>query len=98
MIIWLAMLIPFLTVAVLLIKFHHKTLWWEFLLLLIAPLIFISASKAVIEHALTSATEFWGSFVLKTEYYEDWNERVSCRHPRYRTETSTDSKGHTTTR
>jgi hypothetical protein len=41
--------------------------------------------------------EVWNYKINQVEYYEDWNEKVSCRHPHYvtktRTVTSTDSKG-----
>lgn len=95
MIIWAALILPIIAIFVLLYKFHHKMTIWEYLMVFGVPILAIAISKWAIETSQTSDTEFWGGYVLNSEYYEDWNERVSCRHPKYRTKT--DSKGNTTT-
>jgi len=50
--------------------------------------------------AKANFSEVWNYKGEEVRYYEDWNERVSCRHPKYctRTVSSTDSKGRLTTR
>lgn len=89
MIIWFAILIPVATVVVLLWKFHHKMVWWEYLLVFGLPLFFIALAKFGVDAIQTKDDEYYGSYVVTAEYYEDWNQRVSCSHNRYRT----DSKG-----
>lgn len=81
MIIWAAVVIPVLAVGVLYWKFHRKLVWWEVGLLVLIPVALVWVSKLLIETSQTTDTEFWGGWVTKAEYYEDWNERVSCRHP-----------------
>lgn len=97
MIVWLAVVVPIVAVVVLWWQFHHKLTWWEVLILVGTPIILVALSKLIIEATQVHDTEFWGGHVAKSEYYEDWNERVSCRHPKYRTVTRTDSKGNTHT-
>lgn len=76
MIIYGALLIPVLVAFILFKYFSHKTVWWEFFIPLIASLIFITTSKMIIESAQVSCKEYWGSFIKKVEYYEDWNEYI----------------------
>ena len=89
MIVWMAIVIPIVAVIILWWQFHHKLMWWEVLVLVGTPIILTALSKLIIETAQVHDTEFWGGWVRQAEYYEDWNERVSCRHSKYRT----DSKG-----
>lgn len=91
---WLAMTLPILAVIILWVFFRDKTVWWEAAIPIAAIAIFILIFKTSAEWSMTRDTEYWTGYVTKTEYYEDWNERVSCRHPRYCTRTRTDSKGH----
>lgn len=97
MIIYLAGIFPILT-AIILVGFFKKHLaWWEISIpfLVCVPLIILS--KGCSEYAQTSDTEYWGSLVTTAEYYEDWNERVSCRHDKYCTRTVRDSNGRSST-
>jgi hypothetical protein len=43
-------------------------------------------------------SENWNAYGTQAWFYEDWNERVSCRHPIYVTETYTDMDGNLSTR
>lgn len=81
MIIWFALVIPILAVVVLWWQFHRRIVLWELGILVAAPIALIAVSKFVIETAQVTDTEYWGGWAAKAEYYEDWNERVSCRHP-----------------
>jgi hypothetical protein len=80
MIIWLALLIP-VGIAIFLYKrYQHETLWWEFVIPFIASILLIVISKALIEHAQTRDTEYWGGTLQRAEYYEAWDEEVPCIH------------------
>jgi len=98
MVIWVALIFPIIMTGILGWLFHRKLAWWELLIMILAPALLIAISKAVIETSQTADTEYWGGHVIRAEYYEDWNERVSCRHPIYEDETYTDSDGKTHTR
>lgn len=86
---WLALLIPCITAVVLYKKYNHRTLWWEFLIPFLASILLIGLSKFGIESLQTRDTEYWGGWVVRAEYYEDWNEEVVYY------ETHRDSKGNT---
>jgi hypothetical protein len=77
MIIYGALLIPIITIFVLYKFFSHKTVWWEFGIPLLASFILCISSKAIIEVAQVTSKEYWGSFVERIEYYEEWNEWVT---------------------
>jgi len=98
MIIWFSLLIPIIVAIVVAWRFQRSVTWWEMLIMLVTPVVAIITAKALIETCQTADTEYWGGYVTRTEYYEDWNERVSCRHPIYEDETYTDSDGKTHTR
>ena len=80
MIIWLAMLVPLIGGAALYWIYHHKVLLWEAGIMMGAPILLIALSKGCSEYLQTRDTEYWGGYVTSAEYYEDWDERVSCRH------------------
>lgn len=90
MIIFAAMLIPFITALVLWIGFRRKTLWWEFALPFVGSFII-----GIFFHLITSAflaqkTEYWGGWLVDASYYEAWNEKVYYTERVY---AGTDSKG-----
>lgn len=76
MIIYGALLIPLITAFVLYRYFNHRTIWWEFCIPLGVSLAFIVAMKLIIEVVQVRCDEYWGSFVSRVEYYEDWNEYI----------------------
>lgn len=80
MIIWFAVLIPLIGAAALYWVFNHKVVLWEAGLMVAAPIIFIACAKGCSEHLQTRDTEYWGGYVTSAAFFEDWNERVSCRH------------------
>jgi hypothetical protein len=94
MIIWFALIIPIITSIVLLVYFRHKTTLWEFAIPIGVSIVLIVIFKLSVETYLTSDTEYWGGYVTKVRYYEDWNEYIH----KICTETyacGTDSKGNT---
>jgi len=94
MIIWLALLIPIVTAIVLLIWFRKKTTLWEFLIPLGVSLFFILIFKFSVEAGLTTDKEYWGGWVVKIQYYEDWNEYIHRTCTR-QVPCGTDGNGHT---
>lgn len=86
------MIFPLLGISVTWIWFKHKFVWWESIFPLAANAIFILVFKWTAEHIMTSATEYWGGYVTKAEYYEPWNEYI------HRTCTRTVSCGDNCTR
>jgi hypothetical protein len=99
MIIWGAAVISLVAVVILLTFFPKKTLWWEIPLPIVATLLFIVSAKALVEKTQTDDTEYWGGVAQVAEYYEAWDEMVSCSHTKYCPETRivSDGKGGTTT-
>lgn len=69
------------------------TLLEVFLPLLVIPAVLLA--KYTTETAMTSDTEYFGGYVTSATYTEDWDERVSCRHPKYCTRPSTCGSGKT---
>lgn len=86
MVIWFALLIPFLFVAMLIGFFRHKVVWWEIVVPVAVSAFLIFIFKISVEAAMTSATEYINGNVVKATYYEDWNEEVPCSHPVYCTD------------
>jgi hypothetical protein len=93
----LPMILPFIAVIVCLVWFKEETIWWEAAIPFAAVALFILIFKFAAESVATSDDEYWTGYVNTAEYYEDWDEEVPCRHPRYCTRTTTDSKGNTRT-
>ncbi len=77
MIIYGALIIPALIAFILYRFFRHKTVWWEFIIPLAVSIILVVASKAIIETSQVTSKEYWGSFVQRIEYYEQWNEWIT---------------------
>lgn len=93
MVIWGAMAIPVLFAIVLLVKFQHKTVWWEFTIPFAVSIVLIAGNKSCVETMQTSDTEFWGGIAQNAEYYERWDEEVPCTHIKYCTKTRMVSDG-----
>src|SRR5271157_3487331 len=89
MLIWTALLIPVIFTGILYFKYEKETTKWEMCLPLLVSFFLCLGSKALIEKIQTADTEYWSGYVIHSQYFEEWNEKVSCRHPKYHT----DSKG-----
>lgn len=77
MIIYLSLVVPFITVFILYKYFNHKVVWWELFLPIVLSALFIFGSKSLIESSQVQSKEYWGSLVTRAEYYEDWDEWIS---------------------
>jgi hypothetical protein len=76
MILFAALIIPIIT-AILLWKFYrHRTVWWEFAIPFGASLIIALLFKFGGELLQTRDVEYWSGIIVKTEYYQDWNEYI----------------------
>lgn len=87
MIDWFFIFIPILVSVIILIFWLHKVVWWEVLLLIVPSALIILLMNTIMVAYNTSDTEYLGSYITRVNYYEPWNERVSCRHPIYCTRT-----------
>ena len=76
MIIWFAAVIPVLVAVFLLVFFKRKMLWWEFFIPLGVSLVLIALFKLTIGTVQTTDTEYWGGYVTKVQYFEDWDEYI----------------------
>lgn len=81
MVIWFAILIPLVGAAALYWIFNHKVMLWECLVMTVVPTIMIAGAKGCSEATQLHDVEYLGGYITVAEYYEDWNERVSCSHP-----------------
>lgn len=87
MLIYLSLLIPFIAGIVLLVFFKHKAFWVEPLVAFGITFLFIFIFKYFCEVSQTDDTEYYGGYITHANYYEPWDEEVSCRHPIYCTRT-----------
>lgn len=103
----MAICIPLLGLAFLLFKVGWKVKPIDdrkrvglFLAVTLIPGVGIATLLYVGGTSKANFNEVWNYKGNEVRYYEDWNERVSCRHPKYctRTVSSTDSKGRSTSR
>jgi hypothetical protein len=78
--IYLALLVPIVIAIILFVFFKQKTQWWEVAIPVVASFLMILIAKAICVGSLTSDTEWFGGYVNEVQYYEFWDEEVSCRH------------------
>lgn len=76
MVVWLALLIPFISSYVLYKYYKHNLVWWELFIPLIVSLASIIIVKYSVEYIHITYNEYWGGLVTKVEYYEEWNEYI----------------------
>ena len=84
-------IIPFITSLVLLTAFRKETVWWEYVLVIVPPIIFTLLLKLIMTSIDATDTEYLGGYALRATHYEDWDETVMVAHTR------TISNGKTTT-
>lgn len=92
MLLFYSLFIPILLGAILLYFFKHETVWWEPLIAIGGTLLFVFIFKLGIEKSQTDDTEYWGGYIVKAEYFEEWDEWITqtCTEEY---ECGTDSKG-----
>jgi len=76
MLIFLAMLVPFITAIVLWFKFQHKTKWWEFFIPFGGSFVFALLMHFTTSFFQASRDEYWTGWITKASYTEAWNEKV----------------------
>lgn len=76
MIIWLAMLIPFIGCAIAYKLFPKKFVWWELALPTLICFLFILTTKFTVEKTLLSDTQYRGGIIVEARYYEYWSTWV----------------------
>lgn len=76
MIIWLALCIPILAVIVLGIFFTKKVTFLEYLLIFGVPALTIVIAKVSIEKSQVIDKEYWNSYAMTSNYYEEWDEWI----------------------
>jgi hypothetical protein len=77
MIIWFAMLIPFIGCAVAYKIWKNKFVWWELVLPTVISFLFILLTKFTIETSMLSDTQYKGGVIVEARYYEYWSTWVS---------------------
>ena len=66
--------VALMSALVLMIFWHRRTKWWEFLALLPLPIASCWIAGCVAEKGLTQDYEDLGGCITQARYYEDWNE------------------------
>lgn len=90
--IWFFIFIPVIAAVLLLVFFGNKVTLWEIASLVVPTALIILLMNTVMVSYRTGDTEYLGSYIAKVNYYEAWDEEVSCRHS-YDCNCSTDKDG-----
>lgn len=82
MLIYLCLIIPLLTVAVLAVFFHRHVMWWEYLLTFGVPVIAIFIAKAISVTTQMHDVESMNYHLVRATYFEAWDEWIhkTCEH------------------
>lgn len=78
MIIWFSILIPIITILFVYIFAKQEIVWWEPLTLMVICSVMVLISKLLIDYSSYTTKEYWGSFVVRIDYYEDWDEWIEA--------------------
>jgi len=92
--IWFNLIVPIVAIIFMLVFFRKKMAIWEYILIILIPVIAISIAKFSSVHSQTKDTEYWNYYLTSAEYIEPWDtwddetctRSVSC---------GTDSDGNT---
>lgn len=96
-ILWM-IIIPAIALGVMMGIYRHKVTWKEAAIQFLVPTIICLGAGTIFYLCNSTDTEYLNSYAQTAHYEEPWNERVSCSHPRYVTESYTDSNGKSQTR
>jgi hypothetical protein len=91
--IYLLWLLPVLTGLILYIVYKDIITLKIAGVCVLVTLLYSILHKEIVEHNMTSDTEWWGNYAVSVHYYDDWDEEVHCRHS-YDCNCSTDKDGH----
>ncbi len=93
--IWLIMLVPVIFVAILIVFFRRKVVWWELAIPLGVSALLITIFKLTSQSIITNDIEYWGNYITRVQYYQPWDKWVDemCS---YDVASGTDSNGNTT--
>lgn len=69
--------IPFITALFLLIVFHKKMVWWEYVVLILPSILFVLLTQIIMVEVNSKDTEYLGSCVTKITHYDPWDEMVT---------------------
>ncbi len=70
------LLTPIIAIAIALVFFKRKMAWWEFFILLFAPIIVTFIGRHIDEKIQTTDVEYFSHQIVKIEYYEYWESYV----------------------
>ncbi len=73
---WLALLIPIIFSIIGRIFYHEKVIWLEVIIPTIFIGIVIFAMQAYMLNSQTEDTEYLTEYIVKAEYYEEWDEWI----------------------
>ena len=71
----------------------QKETSWVLLIPILVCLLSVLTARFFNDRQMGMDTEYWGSLLRSARYEEPWDEKVPCRHPKYKTEIYTDSCG-----
>lgn len=80
MVIWGALLIPLVAAALMFAFWRKRTAWWEPVVPMAVTVLVILILRATGETVVTRDSEFWGGWATDAQYYEPWDEEVTCSH------------------
>lgn len=73
---WLAIIIPVLCAIVALVFFRNKVAIWEPFIPILLTAFIIVFFKFIGIQSLTKDTEYWGNYVTKISWYQEWDEWI----------------------
>lgn len=75
--VWLALIVPLITAAVLLLLYRTKTCWWEYLLVIGPSIVIIFLLKLIMVSYNTRDTEYLGDHITHVRHYDAWDEWIT---------------------
>lgn len=86
----LAYLIPLIVSIFLLFFYKKEVVWWEYAILIAAPILIHITTRAIMISYNTTDVEYLGDYITKVRHYDEWDEWI------HRTCTRTVKVGNTT--
>lgn len=73
---WFAFLLPLVAIVFLLLFFRERIVWWEIAVLLGLSALTLLIGRCIMVNIRTVDTEYLGSYTVRLEYYEPWDEYI----------------------